>query len=148
MNRTIYLIGSLRNSEIPRIGNFLRNLGYDVFDDWFAGGKIADDSWRDYEKARGHTFKEALRGYAARHVFNFDRHHLDRCDVGVLVMPAGKSGHIEMGYLIGQGKPVYVLLDHPKRWDVMYCFADGVFNSVEELGEALGEGSNSAGAMG
>lgn len=133
----IYLIGSLRNPDIPRIGEFLRAQGHDVFDDWFAAGRIADDSWREYEKARGRTFQEALRGYAARHVFGFDLYHLDRCDAGVLVMPAGKSGHIEMGYLVGQGKPVYVLLDHPKRWDVMYAFARGVFTSLEELGEAL-----------
>ena len=136
----IYLIGSLRNPDIPNIGNFLRGLGHDVFDDWFAGGRIADDSWRDYEKVRGRTFKEALQGYAAQHVFDFDMYHLNRCDTGVLVMPAGKSGHIEMGYLIGQGKPVYVLLDHPKRWDVMYGFAKGVFNTLEELAEALGHG--------
>ena len=39
-------------------------------------------------------------------------------------MPAGKSGHIEFGYLVGQGKPGFVLFDAvPERYDVMYQFA-------------------------
>ena len=72
----LYLIGSLRNPEIPLIGVRLRSLGYDVFDDWAAAGPIADDSWRDYEIARGHSYSQALQGWAARHVFEFDLFHL------------------------------------------------------------------------
>jgi hypothetical protein len=132
--RTLYLIGSLRNPRVPEIAAELRKLGLDVFDDWFAAGETADDSWRDYEKARGHDFRTALRGYSARHVFEFDKHHLDNCDIGVLVMPAGKSGHLELGYLAGQGKPTYILLDgEPERYDVMYQFATDVFTSLEDL---------------
>ena len=138
----LYLIGSLRNPEIPAIGVHLRSLGYEVFDDWYAAGRIADDSWRDYEIARGHSYSQALTGWAARHVFEFDFYHLNRADLGVLVLPAGKSCHLELGYLIGQGKPGYILLD-PKwkeaapRYDVMYCFAKGVYETLEDLSEAL-----------
>ena len=136
----IYLIGSLRNPEIPVIGNYLRSLGLEVFDDWFAAGPIADDSWQEYETGRGHSYKEALKGYAAKHVFEFDLHHLHRADIGVLVMPAGKSGHLELGYLRGQGKPVYILFDkEPERYDQMYQFAEEVFFNKEELGRALCE---------
>jgi nucleoside 2-deoxyribosyltransferase len=134
----LYLIGSLRNPDIPLLGNALRQLGFDVFDDWFAAGEIADTAWRVYEQERGHTFAEALQGRAARHVFSFDRHHLLEADVGVLVMPAGKSGHIEAGFLAGQGKPVYVLLpEEPDRLDVMYAFFAGVFCDKEELMQEL-----------
>lgn len=130
----LYLIGSLRNPRIPEIGQKIRQLGHEVFDDWFAGGPIADDSWRDYEKARGHTYAEALNGYAASHVFEFDKYHLDRCDGALLVLPAGRSGHLELGYMAGKDKKVYVLLDDPERWDVMYQFAwNGIFFSEEEM---------------
>ena len=89
----IYLIGSLRNPEIPRIAQKLRALTNDeIFDDWFSAGKDADDNWRDYEKARGRTYIEALGGLAAQHVFAFDLHHLHRCQAAVLMLPAGKSG--------------------------------------------------------
>ncbi len=133
--KSIYLIGSLRNPEIPQVGVQLRDLGFDVFDDWFAGGEIADDSWRDYERCRGHTYQQALRGYAAKHVFEFDLYHINRCDIGVLVLPAGKSGHLELGYVMP--KPTYVLMDDPERWDVMYQFATGVAFAMDELTEML-----------
>jgi hypothetical protein len=130
----IYLIGSLRNPLIPDIGQSLRAEGFEVFDDWFAGGKIADDEWQAYETVRGRSYSEALRGYAADHVFHFDLHHLDRAHVGVLVLPAGKSGHLELGYLAGQGKRTFILFDKvPERWDVMYKFTTGVAFNLEEL---------------
>lgn len=126
----IYLIGSLRNPVIPEIGNKLRALGIDVFDDWFAGGKRADDSWKDYEQRTGHTYSEALRGRMARHIFEFDKHHLDDSDAAILVAPAGRSGHLELGYMVGQGKctVIYFPDGEPKleRWEVMTQFADYV----------------------
>ena len=131
--KSIYLIGSLRNPEIPKIGSALRLEGFDVFDDWYAAGERADDSWKEYEISRGHNYREALSGYAADHVFDFDKHHLDRCDIAILVCPAGKSGHIELGYMCGQGKRTIVLIDSPDRWDVMYKFASEVCFSYEEL---------------
>lgn len=131
--KSLYLIGSLRNEEVPKIAATLRDTGLDVFDDWFAAGPEADDYWKKYEEARGRSYVEALRGYAARHVFEFDRHHLDRCDSALLVLPAGKSGHLELGYVAGSGKPIFILLDRPDRWDVMYLFATEVFETQEKM---------------
>lgn len=133
MGRNIYLIGSLRNPQIPIIAQQLREDGHEVFDDWYAAGPQADDRWRDYEIARGHSFLQALRGHAARHVFAFDREHLQRCDTAILILPAGKSGHLELGIALGQGKSGFVLVDDPERWDVMYQFATGVFDNLETL---------------
>lgn len=139
----IYLIGSLRNPEIPLLGKYLRSLGFEVFDDWFAAGPIADDSWQEYEKNKGHNHAQALSGYAAKHVFAFDFHHLNRSTMAVLALPAGKSGHLELGYIIGSGKPGYILYDQePERWDQMYQFATGVFYNKEKLGEAILSRSN------
>lgn len=133
----IYLIGSLRNERVPQVAQRLRAETIPVFDDWYAPGPNADDYWRDYSKFRGQTYKEALNSYAATHIFEFDKFHLDRSDGGVLVLPAGKSGHLELGYLIGQGKRGYILFDgepEPERWDVMYQFATGgVFFDLESL---------------
>jgi nucleoside 2-deoxyribosyltransferase len=138
--KVIYLIGSLRNLEIPKIANLLRNQQYEVFDDWYSPGPEADDYWRDYEKGRNSTYRLALKGYAARHIFEFDKEHLDRADIVVMVMPAGRSGHLELGYAIGREKEAYILFDHePERFDVMHCFANEVFFSVEELIQHLKE---------
>lgn len=134
----IYLGGSLRNPAIPEIGKCLRLHGFEVFDDWFAGGPHADDCWRDYEKNKGSTYRQALYGYAARNIFQFDKKHLERCDAFVLVMPAGKSGHLELGFVSGLGKPTFILFDQePERWDVMYQFADDIFFSVANFYGAM-----------
>ncbi len=139
--RSVYLIGSLRNPNIPAIASVLRAAGFEVFDDWFAAGPGADDAWRDYERQRGRTYREALDGHAAQHVFRFDKEHLDRCDAALLVLPAGKSGFAELAYTAGRGKPAYVLInegDEPERWDVMAAFATDVFGSVSEAIKGLG----------
>ncbi len=136
--RSIYVIGSMRNPRVQEVAKLLREAGFEVFDDWISPGPEADDKWQEYERARGRTYKEALAGYHARHVYELDKLHLDRCDAAVLVLPAGKSAHMELGYLRGRDKPVYVLMDgEPEKYDIMYLLASGVCMSDEELLEAL-----------
>jgi len=131
----IYVIGSLRNKNVPIISNKLRkSTSHEIFDSWYSPGPHADDYWRHYEKAKGVTYKEALRDWAAKHIFEFDVHHLDRADVVVLIMPAGKSCHLELGWALGKGKRGYILYDkEPKRWDIMVQFCTDIFFSVDEL---------------
>jgi len=133
--KTLYLIGSLRNEKIPHLAKKLREATkLEIFDDWFSPGPEADDFWRDFEKVRGSSYKEALNNWAAKHVYHFDKEHIDRSDFGILVMPAGKSGHLELGYMIGKGKTCYILFEEePERWDVMYQFAKDIFFNVDEL---------------
>lgn len=134
----IYLIGSLRNPAVPELGREIRELGFHVFDDWFAAGERADDSWQAYEQSRGHRMDEALNNYAACHTFAFDKFHIDRADAVVLLMPAGKSGHLELGYALGKGKLGFILFDkEPERFDVMYKFASAVFFEKDRLFQAL-----------
>lgn len=136
--KVIYLIGALKNPQIPEITNYLTGLGFEVFSDWWAASEDADDWLRDYYKGRGYNYKQTLGSYAAQHIFEFDRTHLDRADIGVMVMPAGKSGHLELGYMIGQGKPGYILFDkEPERVDIMHNFATEVFFNRDELGQTL-----------
>lgn len=136
--RCVYVIGALANPMVPEIANRLDREGYEAFADWYSPGEEADLKWQAYEYKRGRTYREAINGYHARHVFEFDKFHLDRCDAGVLVLPAGKSGHLELGYLVGKNKRTFVLFDQePRKFDVMYRFVDVVVFSVGELVVAL-----------
>lgn len=134
---SLYLIGSLRNDKIPELAETIRSFGIDVFDDWYAAGPEADDYWKKYEVRKGNSYSVALRGYASRHVFEFDQYHLNRCDAALLALPAGRSGHLELGYCAGSGKPAFILLDQgyidEGRFDVMYSFADEVFENKDEM---------------
>lgn len=135
----LYLIGSLRNPKIPTIANELRTIPeLEVFDDWYSAGPEADDKWKEYETQRGHSYGEALKGYAARHVYAFDHHHLATSDITALILPAGRSGHLEFGFSLGQGKRGFILLDEEDvRWDVMYQFATYVCKDLGELKECI-----------
>lgn len=140
MDSDIYLIGSLRNDRPAEVANELRGHGFDVFDCWHAQGTDADWHWERYEKRRGHSYREALAGKAACNGFDFDYRHLKACHAGVLVMPAGKSGHLELGWILGQGKLGYILLDgEPERYDLMYKLATAVCYNVDELVAAMRE---------
>src|SRR3990167_5061896 len=130
----IYLIGSLRNSRVPEVARELRTIGYEVFDDWYAAGPEADDYWQKYEQDRGHSYIEALNGNAANHVFHYDWTHLNNSDLALMVMPCGKSGWMEFGYMRGLKKPGLVLMEkEPERWDVMIGFANKIFYNLEDL---------------
>jgi len=134
----IYLIGSLRNPAVPHVAEAMRDCGLDVFDAWWSAGPEADDCWQRHEHLRGHTFRQALQSPHAKNVFSFDHCYLDESDAAVLLAPAGKSAHLELGWMLGQGKPGYVLLDgEPDRFDVMYLFATGVFTDLDALIEEL-----------
>lgn len=137
----VYLGGTLKNPKIPYIGNDIRALGFDVMDEWWTPGKQADENWQAYEKIRGRSYKEALEGRAARNIYLFDKSYIDLADIFILVMPAGKSGMLELGYAKGAGKQTYLLLDgeDPSRYDIMPNAADKIIFYVEDLINELRE---------
>lgn len=134
IDKQLYIIGSLRNPKITEVAKKLRSSGLAVFDDWYAAGPEADDYWKKYEQDRGRTYIRALQGAAARNVYEFDKRNLDASDAALLVQPAGKSGHLELGYMAGKGKKTFILLDAEQdRWDVMMQFATAVFYEDDML---------------
>jgi hypothetical protein len=130
----IYLIGSLRNEEVPVTAAKLRTFGFDVFDQWYSAGPNADDHLRDHFTAMGMSHAQILQTAAAKNIFEFDKKHIQQSDAVVLLMPAGKSGFLELGWAVGQGKPGFILFDKdPERVDVMFQFADAICYSIQEL---------------
>lgn len=130
----IYLIGSLRNPEVPKVAAQIREHGFDVFDQWFSAGPNADDHLRDHFLAQGMNHREILQTAAAKNIFEFDKRHLQQADSVVLLMPCGKSGFLELGWVLGLGKQGYILFDKdPERVDVMFQFATKIVYSVEGL---------------
>lgn len=130
----IYIIGSLANPQVEEVADRLRGAGLDAFDQWKAAGPEADKWWYEYAKRRGWRYLDALRSAFVETAFNFDMEHLRKATAVVLVNPCGKSGHLELGWALGQGKPGYVLFDgEPERPDLMYKMATRIFFNVEDL---------------
>lgn len=141
--KTLYLIGSLRNIRIPILAEKIRkdNPDVEVFDEWYSAGPEADDHWKAHQKGKGLSYREALDGYAARNVFAFDKRHLNRSTHALLVLPAGRSGHMEIMYAAyGVGAKAAILLDktaQEDRWDVMLQFIPTLINNDKEINSWL-----------
>ena len=105
----------------------------EVFDDWFSAGPEADDRWKEHEEFKGRPYIEAIRGHHAKDVFEFDKRHLDSSDAAVLVLPAGRSAHLEAGYMVGCGKPVYILWDETPKLPEIWYWVAGVYEGEGSL---------------
>lgn len=138
--KKLYLAGSLRNDTMPEVRDGItENCNVDMFMDWYAAGPQADDYWKTYWQEQAVSYKEALTKPNSMNVFNFDKKHMDQSDIMVLVAPAGKSAHLELGYFVGQGKTAiyYFPSDEDVRWDVMLNFATEVVVGEQELYTAI-----------
>lgn len=132
----IYVMGSLKNPNIPEVARFLRKNGYDAFDGWFAAGPTADKAWKAYAVGNGWSYKQALASPFCTTAYEFDYAHLVQCKAGVLVMPAGKSAHVELGLLRGWNRPVWILHEGEPpgdEWELMPKLATDMAYSLGEL---------------
>ena len=131
-------MGSLANAKIPAIANAIEetsNRSIHVFADWHTPGPNADEYWRAHEIARGFSYREALYRPAATNAFEFDLRNMNSSHGAVLAYPAGKSAHMELGYMAGAGKPTVILLESANwqaRPDLMLRLAGLVTDSMEE----------------
>lgn len=110
----IYVASSWRNIQQPVVVQALRDAGHEVYDfkqpvpgdNGFHWTEI-DGGWKQWTPER---FKAALDHPIAQDGYEKDMGALKSCDVCVLVMPCGRSAHLEAGYAIGAGKPTFILL--------------------------------------
>lgn len=141
----IYVASSWRNQSQPVVVEALRNAGHEVYDfreDGFGfGWKDIDPDWWAWsaEKMRAALFHElADEGYQN------DMKAILACDLCVLVMPCGKSAHLELGIARGMGKKTIVLLSDGEP-ELMWRAADHLCLDVEGvLAELDSETRNSA----
>ena len=111
----IYTASSWRNSRYPEVVRAIKEAGFEVYDfqnPWDKGAAFnwsqIDSNWESWTIEQ---FIGALKHPLARRGFASDKAGMDWADICVLILPSGKSSHIEAGYFAGQGKPVHILLD-------------------------------------
>lgn len=142
--RKIYLASSWRNKNQPVVLAALRDGGHEVYDfrnpapgnSGFAWSAI-DPEWLGWEPR---AFAEILTSSpVAADGFHLDKEALDGCDTCVLVLPCGRSAHLELGYAAGQGKDTFVLLSDPCEPELMYLLCTGLAADLPSLLAALAE---------
>jgi hypothetical protein len=123
----IYLASSWRNCEQPAVLHALRLAGFEVYDfrnpepgntgfKWSA----IDPEWQQWTPER---FQGALSHPIAEAGFGLDWSAMQRADVGFLLLPSGRSAHLEAGYFVGANKPLIVLLRPGGEPELMYKMA-------------------------
>lgn len=149
----IYLASSWRNSDQPEVLDTLRAAGHRVYDfrnpgdKWNArGGEKGDDSggfrWSEidpeWEGWSPWSFTQALQTETAERGFTHDFDAMQASEVGVLLLPSGRSAHLEAGYFAGHpDKTLHVLCLTLPEPELMYLMADGIHLSVGSLLAAL-----------
>jgi hypothetical protein len=135
----IYVASSWRNASQPDVVSALRALGHEVYDfrhpapgtDGFSWAEI-DPNWQQWSPEQ---FREALDHPIATGGFGLDMTALEACDVCVLVMPCGRSAHLEAGWAAGAGKRVIILLADGEP-ELMYRMAE-LHTNLEDVCAAL-----------
>lgn len=65
--------------------------------------------------------------------FEADFAAMQRADTFVLVLPCGKSAHLELGWAVGAGKRTAILLEDPTEPELMYRMVDHLARDVDDL---------------
>lgn len=73
--------------------------------------------------------KEMMKHWRVKKAFQEDKKYIEWADVLIMLMPCGRSSHLEAGYAAGMGKKMYIVGGFENgEFDTMYGFADGMFD--------------------
>lgn len=147
----IYVASSWRNPAQPLVVDAIRLAGLECYDfrnppggtgfSWrevkadYDGPRIGTDGIRakgsDWEPVEEYLrmidHPRAVEGYAA------DFAAMEKADTFVMLLPCGKSAHLELGHAIGAGKRSAILLEDPVEPELMYRGASFLARDIQEL---------------
>ena len=135
----IYVASSWRNYLQPTVVEALRSAGHDVYD--FKNPKEHPHErdtgfhWSDIDPEwQGWSPQALVNGLdheLARAGFRLDFEAMKSADAFVLVMPCGRSAHLELGWAVGAGARTAILLTDGEP-ELMYRMVDKLLLTVSE----------------
>lgn len=150
----LYLASSWRNPYQPNAVEVLREAGHEVYDFRHPpGGDHLGFSWSDtIEDPNAIPWTEwdvkrylaAIEHPVAQAGFDSDFGAMHWAEGGVLLLPCGRSAHLEAGWMIGQGKPTWIVLDEAEfpspngsNPELMYKMATALVTDLGALVESI-----------
>ena len=134
----VYIASSWKNrGGVRELAEHIRAMGFecDDFTDDSRGRFVF--SWTEItENELKLTAKKLLEDERAQKAFKEDVSMIDWADVLILLLPSGKSSHMELGYAAGKGKEIIIFAPlgfEPGEWEVMYGFAHAMTDSLHDL---------------
>jgi hypothetical protein len=79
------------------------------------------------------SYMEALQHPRSVEGFDSDFAAMQKADTFVLVLPCGRSAHLELGWAVGAGKRTAILLEDPCTPELMYRMVDYLAPSLLDL---------------
>lgn len=144
----VYVASSWRCLMQPSVVRILKAAGIDHYDfrnppngTGFSWHEVMAGFDMDRQLADVQDYLAALEHPRSIEGFNADFEAMQRADTFVLVLPCGRSAHLELGWAVGQGKRTAILLDPATEKatpELMYRMADLVTHSMMDLLEFLG----------
>lgn len=135
----IYVASSWRNNIQPTIVKIVRDMKHEVYDfknpsegdHGFHWSEI-DPTWKTWNSGE---FKAALNHELAKKYFAQDMKALIQANATLLVMPCGRSAHLELGVAVGRGQrtAIYMPQNDPAEPELMYKMAGNILTSFEEV---------------
>lgn len=135
----IYVASSWRNDYQPEVVERLRNEGHEVYDFKNPSPTNTGFHWqevdRDWQQWTTAQLRDSLyNSPIAQTGFDSDWNAMLRADACVMVMPCGRSAHLEAGYFVGAKKPTFILLGGTKcEPELMYKMATSVCLNLDEV---------------
>ena len=136
----IYVASSWRNEIQPSIVSILQAEGHNVYDfknpPSGSGGFHWSDVSKEWEDWDSGMYRELLyESHIAAHGFLSDIRAMEWAEKCVLVLPCGKSAHLELGWFAGRGKLSYVYIPPEVKVEpeLMYLMNTCICISIQEL---------------
>lgn len=139
----IYVASSWRNAYQPEIVTALLKAGHEVYDfrnppDGNKGFHWSDidDEWKAWTPD---AYRRGLAHRIAQYGAGQDIDGMRWADMCVLVLPCGRSAHLEAGWFMGFGKPCVVYVPEAIEPELMYLLAGEFPNDwmAVDFGELL-----------
>jgi hypothetical protein len=133
----IYVASSWRNNLQPAVVQLARSVGHKVYDFRNPPHGEGGFSWSDidngWEKWTTEEFRDALYHPISVAGFKSDMKGMVWAEMGILVLPCGRSSHVEAGWMQGMGMPVYVFSPGQHEPELMYKIFPAIISTWDEL---------------
>lgn len=142
----VYVASSWRNAQQPAVVASLRARGFGVYDfrnpgagTGFAWSEVGLAGVGEGRVVGAREHLAALEHERAVRGFQSDFDAMQAADTFVLVLPCGRSAHLELGWAVGAGKRTVILLDDPCTPELMYRMVDHLALDLTEVMDYLGD---------